>query len=164
MSIGCFTIFDTKWLGTNQEPQMIEEWKLHLLKCRRIAFQDLQPFSLNHEPNMSRGALDNMLQMSAVQLKVPLNVACKVVDNVCIVLLGWVEIEMARNPLPYNFTNTLSFKVLDQLENLNPVWKCVEIELLSISCLNNLKRLSPIICLHIKDLLHCPKHDFDKFG
>ena len=38
-----------KWLGTNQEPQMIEQW---------ITFQDLQPFSHKHEPKTSRGAPD----------------------------------------------------------------------------------------------------------
>lgn len=37
---------------------------------------------------MSRGALEDMLQMSAVQSKALLNAACKVVDNACTFLLG----------------------------------------------------------------------------
>ena len=42
------------------------------------------------------------------------------------------------------------FKVLDQLENLILVWKCVETEFLSVSCLNNLERLYFVIRLHTK--------------
>ena len=55
------------------------------------------------------------------------------------------------------FTCAMSFKILDKLENLIPVWKCVDIEFLYV-CLNNLDRLSFIICLHTKDLLlHGPR-------
>jgi len=35
----------------------------------------------------------------------------------------------------------MSFKLLDQVENLTPVWKFVEAELPSEPCLNNLERL-----------------------
>ena len=45
---------------------------------------------------------------------------------------------MMRNPLLYHFHR---YHVLDQLENLTPVKKCVEIELPSAACLNNLERL-----------------------
>jgi hypothetical protein len=41
---------------------------------------------------MSRGALEDMLQMSAVQSKALLNAACKVVDNACTFLLGKFEV------------------------------------------------------------------------
>ena len=41
----------------------------------------LQPFSLKHEPKMSREDLEYMLRISAVHLKALLNAACKVVDN-----------------------------------------------------------------------------------
>ena len=52
-----------------------------------------------------------------------------------------------------------SFKLLDQLENLTPVWKFVEAELPSEPCLNNLERLRFVICLYTKDLLlHRPRH------
>ena len=47
----------------------------------------------------------------------------------------------------------MSFKLLDQLENLTPVWKFVEAELPSEPCLNNLERLRFVICLYTKDLL-----------
>ena len=47
-----------------------------------------------------------------------------------------------RNTLPFHF-----FQVHVQLENLKPVGKCVESELLSISWLKNLGRLSLIMCL-----------------
>jgi len=53
----------------------------------------------------------------------------------------------------------MSFKLLDQLENLTPVWKFVEAELPSEPCLNNLERLRFVICLYTKDLLlHRPRH------
>ena len=45
---------------------------------------------------------------------------------------------MVRNPLLYDLNKC--HKLLDQLENLIPVWKCVETELPSISCLNNLEK------------------------
>ena len=63
------------------------------------------------------------------------------------------------------FSSAMSLIVLDQLENLTRVWKCVEIELLSESYLNNFGRFSFVICLHTKDLLpHHPKRDFPIFG
>ena len=53
----------------------------------------------------------------------------------------------------------MSFKLLDQLENLTPVWKFVEAELPSEPCLNNLERLRFVICLYTNDLLlHRPRH------
>ena len=67
-----------------------------------------------------------MLQMSAFQLKTLLNAECKVVDNVCPLPL---EDQIVKNPLPLIFINAMSFKVLDQLENINHVWKYVEIEI-----------------------------------
>ena len=57
--------------------------------------------------------------------------------------------------------DAMSFKVLDQLCNLTPVWKCVEIPF--VSCLKNLKRVTFIICLHTKQLFHYPRHDFAIF-
>ena len=60
---------------------MIEYWKLHLLKVKRITYLYLQPFSLNHDAKMSRGTLKYMLQMFAVQLKVLLNASSKVIDK-----------------------------------------------------------------------------------
>ena len=41
----------------------------------------------NINKKISRKAVEYILQMSADQLKAPLNVACKVVDNACIFLL-----------------------------------------------------------------------------
>ena len=61
---------------------------------------------------------------------------------------------MMKNPLPCD---------LHKCHEL--VWKCVKIELLSVSCMNNVKRLTFLLCLHIKDLmLHCSRHDFFIFG
>ena len=60
------------------------------------------------------------------------------------------------------FTSAISFKALGQLEKLTPNWRCVEIEL---PCLNNLERLSFIMCFYTKDfLLHRPRHYFTMFG
>ena len=58
---------------------------------------------------MTRGALEYMLQLSAVQLKA----ACKVVDNTCTFLLGN---HLNLFSCPTIFTNAMSFKVLDQLK------------------------------------------------
>ena len=52
--------------------------------------------------------------------------------------------QLVRNPLSYDFTRAMSFKVLNQLENLTPVLKCIEIELPSVSCLNNCKIFSAL--------------------
>ena len=62
------------------------------------------------------------------------------------------------------FTSTMNFKVLDQLQNLTLVWKCLEIEFPSVSYWNNFEKVSFVICLHTKDLLHHPRHDFTIFG
>ena len=59
---------------------------------------------------------------------------------------------------PTIFTSVLSFKVLDQLENLTPAWKCVKAQLPSVPCLNNLERIA-FVCLPTKDLLHRPRLD-----
>ena len=62
-----------------------------------------------------------------------------------------------------NFTRAIDFKVLDRLVNLTPVWKCVKLP--SVSCLNNLERLSIVICLNTNDfLLHRPLRDFTIFS
>ena len=58
----------------------------------------------------------------------------------------------------------MSFEVIDQLENLTPVWKCVEIEFPYVFYLNNLERLSFVIYLHTKDLLRSPRHHCAIFG
>ena len=39
------------------------------------------------------------------------------------------------------FTGAMTFKLLDQFENVIPVWECVEIKFHSVSCWNNLERL-----------------------
>ena len=74
--------------------------------------------------------------MSAIQVKKLLNVACKVVDNTCTFLRG--------EQWPLSFTSTMSFKVFDQLGNLIPIWKYVEIELSSVSGLNNGENLTSV--------------------
>ena len=62
------------------------------------------------------------------------------------------------------FPSAMKFKVLDQLENLTPVWKSINFELPSLSCLNDLKRLSSVICFRTKDLLlHRPRYYFAIF-
>ena len=58
----------------------------------------------------------------------------------------------------------MRLKVLEHLENLTPVWKSVEIQLPSVSCLNNLERPCFVINLHTKALLHHPRKDFTIFG
>ena len=68
-------------LGLNQGPQMT-----HLLKL--LTFYNLQLFSLKHEPKISRGNLEYLLQMSFIQMKALLNVGCKVIDYVCTFLWG----------------------------------------------------------------------------
>ena len=52
-----------------------------------------------------------------------------------------IKVLDGEEPIPTIFTCSMSFKVLDQLENQTPVSKCVEIELSSVSCLNNLDEL-----------------------
>ena len=112
---------------------------------------------------MSRGALECMLQVSTIQLMSLLNAAYKVVDNVCTFLQN--DYLNVLNHGSTIFTRTMSFKVFNQLENLTPVWKYVEIELSPVSCLNNLERLNFVICLHTKDILfHHPRNNFAIFG
>ena len=59
------------------------------------------------------------------------------------------------------FTRAMRFQVLDQLENLTPIWKCTEFKLSFVFCLNNFEGLSFfILFLHTKDLLlHGQRHD-----
>ena len=134
------------------------------MKSKRITFYDLQLFSLKRGPKMSGGTLKSLLQMSAVQLKALLNTVWKVVDNSCTFLLGDPRLRWWETCCPTIFRNAMRFKVLYQLEDLTSVWKCVEIELSSVSCLNNIERLSFMICLHTKYLLYySSKHDFAIF-
>ena len=114
---------------------------------------------------MSRGPLENMHRMSAVQLKALLSVVCQVVDYVCTLPLGDLKPRWWGLCCATIFTSIMSIKVLDQLENLTRVWKYIEIEVPSLSFLNNLKRLSFGIYLHAKDLLfNCLRHDLAIFG
>ena len=107
-------------------------------------------------------ALEYMLFMSAVQLKALLNAPGKVVDNECAISLGDWRFRWWRTHHPTIFTSTTSFKVLNQLENLS---KCVEIELPSVSRLNNTEKFRFIVYLYTKDLLlHHPRLDFVIFG
>ena len=46
------------------------------------------------------------------------------------------------------FTSAMSFKVVEQLENLTPIWKCVEAELPSLPYLNNLEKLGFVKYFH----------------
>ena len=81
-------------------------------------------------------------QMSAFQLKALLNAACKVY-NLSTFLLGDrlnLRLRWWGNRRSTFFKSNMSFRILDQLENLIPVWKCLEISLTSVSCLNNLER------------------------
>ena len=94
---------------------------------------------------MSRGAREYMLQMSAAQFKVLLNVACSKVINVCTFLLGDLRPRWRGIYCPKLCSSAMIFQILDQFETLIPVWKCVEIELHSLSCLNNLARTGFII-------------------
>ena len=106
-----------------------------------------------------------MLQRSDIQLKALLNAACNDVDNTCTVQLGDFRSIWWGINCPSIFTSVICFKILDHLKNLTSVWKCVEMELFSQSCLNNLERLNFIICLQTKDLLcHHPRHDLVIFG
>ena len=50
------------------------------------------------------------------------------------------------------FTSDVSISVLEQLENLTPVYKCVENEFPSVSCLNYLESLSFVICFNTKSV------------
>ena len=90
---------------------------------------DLQRFCFKQESKMSRGTLEYMLQMSAVQLKALLNEAwtfllgdsletCHTMSSLAPWVL-WSEVQCEKNPLPYYFYKCL--KVLDQLENLTPI-------------------------------------------
>ena len=61
---------------------------------------------------------------------------------------------------PTTFTSAVSFKVLEQLENVIPVCKRVEAKLNFCTLLNDLERLGFVICFHTNDLLfHQPRHD-----
>ena len=105
-----------------------------------------------------------MLQISTVQLKALLNTVCKDIDNASRFLLSDRWLRWWATRYPTSFTSAVNFKVLDQLENLTPLWKCVETRLPSVPCLNNPERLSLVICLHTKDLLlHLPSHDVPIF-
>ena len=119
------------------------------MKDKSLTFQHLQPFSFKHEPKMSRGALDYMLQMLTVQLKTLLNEVCKVIDKACAFLLSDWRPSLWGIRCPMIFQRAMLFQVL---ENLTPVWKCIEIKLPSY--LNNFERLTLVICLYTKDLLH----------
>ena len=85
--------------------------------------------------------------------KTLLNAACKVVNNACTSLrvIGgprWIGTHCFTI-----ITITMSFKFQNRLENLTPVWKCVETNFLFLSCLNNLGRLCFVIYLHTENLL-----------
>ena len=73
-----------------------------------------------------------------------------------------------RNRLPCEriFITAMSFIALDLLKNLTSVWKfLLQLNSLLYLVLNNLKRLTFVTCLYIKDLLpYCPKEDFCIFG
>ena len=118
---------------------------------------------------MSRGAREYMLQMSTIQLKAEMNVACKVVDNMCTFLQGEIlnlfsDVQWGGNLLSYDLHKC------HRLQSSWPFWKSdfslkMYWNWTSFSILNNLDRLSFIICLHTKSLLlHRPMHDFTKFG
>jgi len=57
----------------------------------------------------------------------------------------------------------MSFKLLEQLENLTPVWKFVEAELPSEPCLNNLERLRFVIYLNKRSSAPSTKASLDYF-
>ena len=88
--------------------------------------------------------------MSIIQVNVLMNVVGKFVDYVCTFLQDDQKPRLWGTNGSMIFTSFLSFKVLDQLENLTPVWKSVEIELSSLSILNSLERLNFVKCLHTK--------------
>ena len=67
-------------------------------------------------------------------------------------LESWAQ--MMRNRWYTLFMMSVSLTVFIILKNLTPIWKCVEIELVSVFCLNNVERIFFVIYLHIKDLLH----------
>ena len=99
---------------------------------------------------MSRRALEYMLQMSAIQLKVLLNTACKVVDNARIFLLGDRCLQ---------YSNGVRVVLVDVV-----LEEPSEEALPSVCCLNNLGRLSFVICLHPDLKLYYSQHDFTIFG
>ena len=81
-----------------------------------------------------------MFQISTIQLKTLLKAACKFIVNVRIFFrLNLLNDGLWGTSCQIIFKNAMSFKVFYQLENLTPVWKGVEIELPSGSCLNNLE-------------------------
>ena len=65
----------------------------------------------------------------------------------CVIV--WIFAVIAIFNSIYVLTSALNFNVLDQLENLTPVWKCIWTELhSSVSCLNNFDRLCFVMSSH----------------
>ena len=82
----------------------------------------------------------------------------KVTDNAFKLLTGWSDAQRVRNRLPFDHYNC------HELWRSWPTWKWIEIELSSVSCLNNIERLNFVTCLHTKNRQHHRKHDFVTFG
>ena len=151
---GCFTILETKKIGhKSRTTNDIEFWKLHLLKGKRENFKIYNYIVSNMNEKCQEEPWSTRFRCPPIQLKTLFNETCRAVVNACTFLLS-DRLNLLRNV----------FKVLDQRENLTPVWKCVEMELSSVSCLNNFERISFVICRHTKDLLYQSKHDFSIVG
>ena len=101
-----------------------------------MIFQELKSIILKQESKMQNELLESMLQMSTIQFKEPLNVAYQVVEKSCTFLLGDRKSRWWGTRSPTIFTSAISLKIVDIFENLT---KPVEIELSSMSCLNNLE-------------------------
>ena len=135
---------------------MIKQWKLHLLKEKKMTYQDLKSCTLKHKPKMSRVPLDDIVFIVTVQLQTLLNTMYKVVGNACTFLLGVPIIIGSQKRWGTSsttiITSVMSFKVLDRLENLTFVWICGEIDLPSVSRLKNLERLCLVLYLELKKI------------
>ena len=74
---------------------------------------------------MSRGTLEDMLQLPSVQFSPQLNSAYKVVGNAFTFLLSDRRSRWRGTCCPPIFTSNISFRLLGQLKNLTSVWECI---------------------------------------
>ena len=130
---------------------MIPQWWLHLLKGEKITFYNLHLFDKVVDPHQHvpyrRHRNTKFLAPSSQRFaRTPTDWLLNPSDIVGSSNRYWRPRGRWACYLTIS-TSAMSFKLLDQLENLTPVWKFVEAELPSEPCLNNLERLRFVICL-----------------
>ena len=140
---------------------MIPQWWLHLLKGEKITFYNLQLFVLKSEiicQESPRVHAPWLLRRRDL-------LGLRPTDSWTLVTLSGVRIVIGgpEGDEPASLRSPQVPWVLDQLENLTPVWKFVEAELPSEPCLNNLERLRFVMFLHKRSSAPSTKASLDYF-